>query len=118
MTKTSELTGDALCYCVTMIEHPDLVWGESIGMHHASDQIVVPNMVEPQCYSPYTDWGMCGPIIERESIALDNFIDYPKWYAGHPNQYIGFGPTPLIAAMRCYIASKLGDDVELPEELK
>jgi hypothetical protein len=29
----------------------------------------------------------------------------------------GYGPTPLIAAMRCYVASKLGDEVELPEEL-
>lgn len=29
-----------------------------------------------------------------------------------------FGPTPLIAAMRCYVASKLGDEVEVPEELK
>lgn len=28
------------------------------------------------------------------------------------------GPTPLIAAMRCYVASKLGDEVEIPEELK
>lgn len=29
----------------------------------------------------------------------------------------GSGPTPLVAAMRCYVASKLGDEVELPEEL-
>jgi len=28
------------------------------------------------------------------------------------------GPTPLIAAMRCYVASKLGDEIKLPEELK
>jgi hypothetical protein len=27
------------------------------------------------------------------------------------------GPTPLIAAMRCYVASKFGDEVETPEEL-
>jgi hypothetical protein len=27
------------------------------------------------------------------------------------------GPTPLIAAMRCYVASKLGDEVEVPKEL-
>jgi hypothetical protein len=27
------------------------------------------------------------------------------------------GPTPLIAAMRCYVASKLGDEVDIPEEL-
>ena len=25
--------------------------------------------------------------------------------------------TFLIAAMRCYVASKLGDEVEIPEEL-
>ena len=27
------------------------------------------------------------------------------------------GPTALIAAMRCYVASKLGEDVDVPEEL-
>lgn len=27
------------------------------------------------------------------------------------------GPTPLIAAMRCYVASKLGDEVDVPDEL-
>ena len=27
------------------------------------------------------------------------------------------GPTPLIAAMRCYVTSKLGDEVEIPKDL-
>ena len=27
------------------------------------------------------------------------------------------GPTPLIAAMRCYVVSKLGDEVEVPDSL-
>lgn len=27
-----------------------------------------------------------------------------------------YGPTPLIAAMRCYVASKLGEEVEIPDE--
>jgi hypothetical protein len=30
---------------------------------------------------------------------------------------VAFGPTPLIAAMRCYVISKLGDEVEVPDEL-
>jgi hypothetical protein len=30
---------------------------------------------------------------------------------------IEYGPTPLIAAMRCYVAAKLGDTVEIPEDL-
>jgi hypothetical protein len=29
-----------------------------------------------------------------------------------------FGPSPLIAAMRCYVASKFGDEVEILEEIK
>jgi hypothetical protein len=28
-----------------------------------------------------------------------------------------YGPTPLIAAMRAYVASKLGDEVVIQEEL-
>jgi hypothetical protein len=27
------------------------------------------------------------------------------------------GPTPLVAAMRCYVASKMGDEVDVPEDL-
>jgi hypothetical protein len=28
------------------------------------------------------------------------------------------GPTALVAAMRCYVAACLGDEIEIPEELK
>lgn len=28
-----------------------------------------------------------------------------------------YGPNPLVAGMRCYVASELGDEVEVPEEL-
>jgi hypothetical protein len=47
-------------------------------------------------------------------------------FEGHPEEFwfceiaeggLWFGPTPLIAAMRCYVASKLGDDINIPEEL-
>jgi hypothetical protein len=31
--------------------------------------------------------------------------------------YQEHGPTPLIAAMRCFVASKLGDEIEIPKEL-
>jgi hypothetical protein len=119
--KTSELTGKALCYSVTMLEMPHLVWGETIGLHHASDQIVVPELKEPLCYSPYMGWEQCGPIIEREKIGVVPSDDdanvwigsvyEPEWRCNRT------GPTPLIAAMRCYVASKLGDEVEIPDEL-
>jgi hypothetical protein len=63
-----------------------------------------------------SDWAQGGAIIERERIEL-----VPKgdgWDALVAEQHIpNEGPTPLIAAMRCYVASKLGDDVNVPKEL-
>lgn len=76
------------------------------------------------CYSPSTDWSQGGPIIER----IKGF-QFKQWLECKPDtcceahihnyegDWIQFGPTPLIAAMRCYVASKLGDEVEVPEEL-
>lgn len=73
-----------------------------------------------------TDWARGGPIIEREGINLGTqrnepgfkpHIDY-LWHAQLDQRvYVGYGPTPLIAAMRCYVASKLGETVEVPEDL-
>jgi len=67
-----------------------------------------------ETYAPSFLWDQGGPIIEREKIT-------PEWtgenwmaYIRHDDKF--FGPTPLIAAMRCYVASKLGDEVEVPEE--
>jgi len=67
---------------------------------------------------PSTDWSQGGPIIEREEIGIYPGATAGRWmaafYGAEAEQY---GPTPLIAACRCYVASKLGDEVEIPEEL-
>jgi hypothetical protein len=66
-----------------------------------------------------TDWSQGGPIIERVKIELHNRTDpVDSWSAFAELQVYGVGPTPLIAAMRCYVASMLGDNVEIPEVLK
>jgi hypothetical protein len=81
---------------------------------------------EPVCvagsrhFEPSCSWADGGPIIERERIASWN--DGSRWHAGQdfdtwPSFEISHehtGPTPLIAAMRAYVASKLGEEVELP----
>jgi hypothetical protein len=64
-------------------------------------------------------WGVMGPIIEREQIKLWPYDCAPNWKADLYNdkgQHFGEGPTPLVAAMRCFVASKLGDEVEIPEK--
>ena len=71
-------------------------------------------------WQPSTDWSQGGPIIEREKIVMDEFDGL--WGAGVRREgelcFPCDGPTPLIAAMRCYVASKLGEEVDVPEELK
>jgi hypothetical protein len=128
--KTNELNGAALDWAVAKCKYPELVWGSSIGIHHASHQIVIPHLPEPQCYwNPSTNWAQGGPIIEREMIQLTpkcmvnplhgwaaayrSFDEDDDIYALHRMR----GKTPLIAAMRCYVASKLGDTVDVPPEL-
>ena len=80
-------------------------------------------------WQPTLDWAQGGPIIELEEITLAWGKDTEDWWAcvgdsrrfdtDTPDGVTTFvDPQPLIAAMRCYVASKLGDEVETPEELK
>lgn len=66
---------------------------------------------------PSTDWAQGGPIIERERI--DVYFQHDlQWCAANQTGFDCVGKSPLIATMRCYVASKLGDEAEIPEELK
>jgi len=123
--KTSELTGALLDAAVAKAVglayeiHADKVWGDGYG-------ITIVNQ-SPACwtgagyYEPSTDWRTGGQIIDREKISM--IVD-----DGHTDAYVrlmtnhgelagsdghGAGPTPLIAAMRAFVASKLGEEVEL-----
>jgi hypothetical protein len=101
--RTSELTRAALDWAVAKCEG-----------------IYFENFDEFEMYAGdySTDWAYGGPIIEREGIGLGFGvgINSDQWEAGYttPEET---GPTPLIAAMRCYVASKLGHEIEIPEEL-
>lgn len=76
--------------------------------------------VKNGCFNPTYDWSQGGPIIERMEIAL--CVCGTRWEAarvidiagGDTDTIIEYGPTPLVAAMRCYVASKLGEYVEVP----
>ena len=103
--KTNELTGHALNWAVAKCEGG-----------------VGDNQLIGAWYTPSTDWSQGGPIIEREGVwtrTTDEGEDDPscKWRAELPYLAVEVGPTPLIAAMRCYVASKLGDEIEIPKEL-
>lgn len=119
--KTSDLIGPALDWAVAKCEeHPAIRSSANpalfLGMHS----------IGGQNYS--SDWSRGGPIIERERIELGNwgiegweakatnytFLNTPQEEATFATKY---GDTALIAAMRCYVVSKMGDTVDIPEEL-
>jgi Protein of unknown function (DUF2591) len=64
-----------------------------------------------------SDWAHGGPIIEREKITLVVYWN-GLWVAEPEEAYESVGETPLVAAMRCFVKRKLGDEIDIPEELK
>lgn len=131
--KTSELQGEALDWAVAQAE------GNVRLQYDSREGLIINNVLGWIPYRPSTAWQQGGPIIERENIEIKkgNPLYFPKgnekgdyyedlWIAGKQQSglppemrgtYEKWGPTPLIAAMRCYVASKLGDEVEVPDEL-
>lgn len=117
--KVSEAKGNALNWLVAVCEEkrPSLFIFQQTG-----------KLAREHHYS--TDWSQGGPIIEREiSKLFKNMCGTYTAQIRHEENHsevlrkilVGYtncaGPTPLIAAMRCYVASKLGEEVEIPDEL-
>lgn len=112
---TSELTGLALDWAVAR----SLGKLPSMSIFQQTGKL-------PSEYSYSTNWSQGGPIIESARIALHCGVRLQAkewmWTASkkdHSNNttHAKHGPTPLTAAMRCFVASKLGDEVEVPDEL-
>ena len=107
--KTSELTGAALDWAVAKCEG----WKVSVAEFRKSQ-------LSSSKFSYSSVWAKGGPIIERERISvISDFHEIEEgWlaesYQGNIQQ---FGPAPLIAAMRCYVMSRFGDEIEIPQEL-
>lgn len=108
--KTSELTGAALDWAVAEIE-----WVA----HDSETNVLMVTVGDDNGwkFKPSTDWSQGGPIIEQEMLTVGpaKHQGYMAW--AWPKNQGYWGDTPLIAAMRCYVASKLGDEVDVPEEL-
>ena len=122
--KTKTLSGIALDWAVAKCEGgiEQGVYGTPVlmesGLHlHYCDVLL------SHPYSPSTDWAEGGLLIQRERMKVMPCMDVlvEKWIASHCLRQSKWsqecGPTPLIAAMRCYVSSKLGDEVEIPEEM-
>lgn len=125
--KTSELTGPALDWVIAACERV------YVPARLRNDQLAtwfLTHWTAKQGGMNYsTDWSQGGPIIEK-MMGCGLRLHTAEFVTGvsdknlcvasvngdvHAGFY--FGKTPLVAAMRCYVASKLGDEVEIPDEL-
>lgn len=123
IVQVKDATGSVLDWMVTKACYPDEEIDLSLGFPY----------LQFGRFNPTSDWRQGGPIIEREKIAISPLTD-GTWNAYVANgtrwvprnqsgievynwEFKQTGSTPLIAAMRCYVATKLGDQVEVPDEL-
>lgn len=118
--KTQDLTGAALNWAVAKAE----------GL---LDQL---GARAPVGFRPASSWTDAGPIVDREDISLN--VSHTKRKDGGEARYVVASMTPVfrfqnyrsrmarveatgdsatVAAMRCYVAAKLGPAVDLPEAL-
>ena len=138
--KTADLIGPALDWVVVKCEHAVKKYKYGSPVFNPKTKRVYETQGLEQIgvnFAPSIDWAQGGPIIEREKITIgfdcgwvyapskaqpeDEPDNGDRWLATmdiRGDQCLSeYGPTPLAAAMRCFVASKLGDEVEIPDEL-
>lgn len=115
--QTQDLLGAALDWAAAACE------GYDTAFTSAGDVIILREGVTDY-FDPHRNWAQGGPIINREAHNLFKHNGGTEWCCacnvprdGYTAIVTADGPTPLIAAMRCFVASKLGPTVEVPEEL-
>ena len=108
--KTSELVGPALDWAVASAN--GYIKDCNTWLYEATLE-----EINEGSYHPSTDWAQGGTIIEREEIEIRK-ANAKEWHGWMKTIGTGgHGQTPLIAAMRCYVESKLGSDVHIPKEI-
>lgn len=123
MTKVAELEGAELDYWVAKALRYDAVFHEAWSVENKPTVVIEDprpgRKTKLKVFRPSEDWLEGGPLIERERIAILPMaeINGNKWGSQvlitrliQPAPLMR-GPTVLIAAMRCFVASRFGDEV-------
>ena len=128
--KTSELIGDALDWAACLATKQNYVNRET--EYSTDGRRFQRGTTQPAGPHLSRDWSKGGPIVHqlidclrKRSKAEEEALEHPnpnfkfkaEKFADTEGYFCGFGPTPLIASMRCLVAFELGDEVDVPEEL-
>ena len=117
--KTAELSGAALDYMTAVAVGMECqIVGNSFDTSWLEDRPDGSRSRVFGRYRPSIDWSQGGPLIESNGIWLsDDNETEENWIASSGGVDIYCGKTPLIAACRAIVATKLGDTVDVPEVL-
>lgn len=107
--KTCELIGAALDWATAKADV-----GYEIDMSFIHTEI---GKAPFYCFSPSTRWDQGGPLIEKYKVDTVSIREWEAMIDDNIYTWIIYGPTPLIAACRAIVASKLGGTVQIPDEL-
>jgi len=125
----STLTGEALDWAVATCEDRNImrdpmgfksgsesgywIWEEKTNNHIDTAQLIGRN------YSPSKNWLQGGEIIERENVSLASPSPVSDHWTAMTNMstHKQHGDTALIAAMRCYVETKMGGEIDIPNSL-
>lgn len=130
ITSVNDLIGKALDYAVAKakgwIDYPDdsiecgSIW------HTDPSRAPYGEFIDKRHWNPSTDWKQGGLIIAQEGISprvhmvvndtIESWVASREWPLSELRGYCG--PTPLIAAMRCFVASKLGPEIHIPKGIQ
>lgn len=122
--KTNELSGAALDWAVAKCEGFAVEYEKDrndfwVTRTNHAQQFLPPFGYLSEVFHPSDNWSQGGEIIEREMLQVSPEVGKEgagnAWWCVAITPHEAFGPTPLIAAMRCYVASKLGDEVDVPD---
>lgn len=126
--KVSEASDIVLDYMVALALGHNIVWD---GIAYWISDLNTSKLIwskwkstgRPCGWSPSSYWEYGGPVIDQmakgDLFFMENDGDsyHVAYSVGKHDNTHGQGPTPLIASMRCYVTSTLGDEVEVPDEL-
>lgn len=129
--KTADLTGSALDWAVAMA----MGWIEIQITEYEQEGMLEEVFFRPAKYfgehhicgsgerfKPSTDWDQGGMIIDSiDGLLMKRWVDAKSKCQAHIDDMngsaVGFGPTVLVAVMRCFVSHKLGETVNVPEGL-
>lgn len=138
--KTADLTDTALDWAVakalgrldaSVVPNPRPgTWAVDIGLHDGVVFVFDKDRWDYVPFEPRLNWSQGGPLLDAHDIDVyrdetqgpDKFGAARGRMVKHPTRdvmvwCIARGPTKLIAGMRCLVVMRLGDVVDVPDEL-